>query len=68
MTYRVLYILAVFVGPYLSIGFVWTLADIVNGLMAFPNLIALFALSPIVAAETKDFIKRHQDWVVKSKK
>lgn len=68
LTYRVLYILAVFVGPYLSIGFVWTLADIVNGLMAFPNLIALFALSPIVAAETKDFIKRHQDWVVKNKK
>ena len=57
MTYRVLYILAVFVGPYLKAGFVWTLADIVNGLMAFPNLVALFALSGVVAAETKVFIK-----------
>ena len=57
MTYRVLYILAVFVGPYLKAGFVWTLADIVNGLMAFPNLVALFALSGIVAAETRAFVK-----------
>lgn len=56
MTFRVLYILAVFCGPYLKVSFVWTLADIVNGLMAFPNLIALFALSPVVAKETKDYI------------
>lgn len=59
MTYRVLYILAVFVGPYLTVSFVWTLADIVNALMAFPNLVALFALNGVVAAETKDFIKRN---------
>ena len=58
-TYRILYILAVFVGPYLKVDFVWTLSDIVNGLMAFPNLVALFALSGVVKAETKDFIKRH---------
>ena len=58
MTYRVLYIAAVFVGPYLKADFVWTLADIVNALMAFPNLIALFALSGIVAAETKSYISR----------
>lgn len=58
LTYRVLYIAAVFVGPYLDVAFVWTLADIVNGLMAFPNLVALFALSGVVSAETKDFIKR----------
>lgn len=58
-SYRVLYILAVFVGPYLKADFVWTLSDIVNGLMAFPNLIALFALSGVVKTETKDFIQRH---------
>ena len=58
MTYRVLYILAVFVGPYLKVDFVWTLADIVNGLMAFPNLVALFALSGVVAAETKCYIQK----------
>lgn len=58
MTYRVLYILAVLVGPYLTVSFVWTLADIFNGLMALPNIIALFALSGVVAAETKSYFKR----------
>lgn len=58
LTYRVLYILAVLVGPYLSLSFVWTLADIVNGLMAFPNLVALFSLSGVVAAETKSYIQK----------
>lgn len=58
MTFRFLYIAAVFMGPYLNVSFVWTLADIVNGLMAFPNLIALFALSGVVAAETKSYMKR----------
>lgn len=61
MTFRLLYILAVFCGPYLNVSFVWTLADIVNGLMAFPNLIALFALSGVVAAETKSYINRIKD-------
>lgn len=58
LTFRFLYIAAVFLGPYLNVSFVWTLADIVNGLMAFPNLIALFALSGVVAAETKSYMKR----------
>lgn len=58
LTYRVLYILAVFMGPYLNVSFVWTLADIVNALMAFPNLIALFSLSGVVAAETKAYIQK----------
>ena len=56
--FRYLYILAVFVGPYLTVSIVWDIADIFNGLMAFPNLIALFALSGIVANETKEYFKR----------
>ena len=51
--YRWLYILAVLIGPFLTVSAVWTLADIMNGLMALPNLIALIALSGVVAAETK---------------
>lgn len=43
--YRWLYILAVFMGPYMTVSAVWTIADIFNGLMALPNMIALFALS-----------------------
>ncbi|MBU5474168.1 alanine/glycine:cation symporter family protein [Roseburia sp. MSJ-14] len=56
--YRWLYILAVFVGPYMTIKAVWTLADIFNGMMAFPNMIAIFALSGVVVKETKDFFQK----------
>jgi AGCS family alanine or glycine:cation symporter len=55
--YRWLYILAVFIGPYMTVAAVWTIADIFNGLMALPNMIALFALSGIVAKETKTFFE-----------
>lgn len=58
--YRFVYIAAVFVGPYLTVSCVWTFADIFNGLMALPNLIALFALSGVVSAETAKFIKKHK--------
>ena len=57
--YRWIYILAVFTGPYMTVSAVWTIADIFNGLMAIPNMIALFALSGVVVKETKDFFARH---------
>lgn len=60
MTYKWLYIVAVFIGPYLTVSEVWTIADIVNGLMAFPNVIALILLSGVVARETKDYIGRYK--------
>lgn len=56
--YRWLYILAVLIGPFLTVSAVWTIADIFNGLMAIPNLIALLALSGIVVAETKSYFDR----------
>ena len=58
--YRWLYILAVFIGPYMTVSAVWTIADIFNGLMAFPNLIALVALSGVVVAETRNYFERHK--------
>lgn len=60
--FRYVYIAAVFIGPYLTVAAVWNIADIFNGLMAFPNLIALFALSGIVGKETRQYFKekRHQ--------
>lgn len=57
--YRWLYILAVFIGPYMTVSAVWTIADIFNGLMAFPNLIALVALSGVVVAETKKYFNKN---------
>lgn len=56
--YRWLYIAAVFIGPYMTIEAVWGIADIFNGLMAVPNMIALIALSGVVAAETRSYFKR----------
>lgn len=56
--YRWLYIAAVFIGPYLTVKAVWTVADIFNGLMALPNIIALLALSGVVAKETKSYFDR----------
>lgn len=56
--YRWLYILAVFIGPYMTIKAVWTLADIFNGMMALPNMIAIFALSGVVVKETREFFKK----------
>lgn len=56
--YRWLYIAAVFVGPYLTVAAVWTIADIFNGLMAIPNIIALLALSGIVGKETKAYFDK----------
>ncbi len=57
--YRWIYIFAVFIGPYMTVSAVWTIADIFNGLMALPNMIALFALNGVVVAETKKFFEKH---------
>jgi AGCS family alanine or glycine:cation symporter len=54
--YRVLFTAIILPGALLNLEVVWTLSDIANGLMAFPNLIALFALSPVVLSETRDFL------------
>ncbi len=59
--YRWLYILAVFIGPFLTVSAVWTIADIFNALMALPNLVAILALSGVVAAETRSYFKRLSD-------
>ena len=57
--YRWLYILAVAIGPYMTISAVWTIADITNGLMAIPNCISLIVLSGIVAKETKAYFDKY---------
>ena len=59
--YRFLYVAVVFVGPYLTVSVVWGLADTFNGLMAFPNLVALILLSPVVWKVTKDFLQRQKN-------
>lgn len=56
--YRWLYILCIFIGPYMTVAAVWNIADIFNALMAFPNLVALLALSGVVARETKEYFSQ----------
>lgn len=63
--YRWVYIAAVFIGPYLAVEAVWNLADIFNGLMAIPNVIAIIMLSGVISSETKDYFKRLNEGKIK---
>lgn len=60
MGYRILYIAAIFIGPFMTVEAVWTIADIFNALMALPNLVAVLTLSGVVVAETRSYLKRIQ--------
>ena len=53
--YRVVFTLIIASASFLKLESIWALADISNGLMAFPNLIALVLLSPVVVQETKKY-------------
>ena len=55
--YRVVFVVMVVLGGFIELDMVWIIADIVNALMALPNLIALLVLSPVVVAETKKYFK-----------
>ena len=59
MVYRILYIVAVAIGPYFTVTTVFDIADIFNGLMAIPNCIALIVLSGVVAKETKAYFDKY---------
>ncbi|HEL0739029.1 alanine/glycine:cation symporter family protein [Streptococcus equi] len=56
--FRLIFVVMVGLGGFLKLELIWILADIVNGLMALPNLIALLALSPVVIFETRAYFKR----------
>jgi len=60
MPYRWAWVAAVMIGSVASLQAVWSFADIANGLMALPNLVSLIVLSPVVAAETRDYFSRPQ--------
>ena len=65
--YKVVYIAAVFIGPFVALKTVWAFADILNAMMALPNLIALIALSGVVVAESKSYFKRHPEFLAQNK-
>jgi AGCS family alanine or glycine:cation symporter len=53
--YRIVFVIFVAIGTFLKLETVWTLADLMNGLMAFPNLIGLLGLSTVIVAETNRY-------------
>ena len=55
--YRWLYIICVFIGPYMTVAAVWNIADIFNALMAIPNLICMLLLSGEIAKDIREFQK-----------
>lgn len=56
--FRLLFVFMVGLGGFLKLELIWIIADIVNGLMALPNLIALLALSPIIISETQRYFNK----------
>ncbi|HFI0171475.1 TPA: alanine/glycine:cation symporter family protein [Streptococcus suis] len=58
LPYRLVFVAMVALGGFLKLDLIWTIADIVNGLMALPNLIALLALSPIIIKETRQYFAK----------
>jgi len=56
LAYRIVYIVAAFVGSIASLSLVWNMADCMNALMAIPNLISLLLLSGVIARETRTYL------------
>jgi AGCS family alanine or glycine:cation symporter len=56
MPYRILWVIAAFVGSVASLAFVWDFADAMNAMMAIPNVIALVLLSGVIVAETREYL------------
>ena len=55
MVYKWVFVAVIIIGTMLELNTVWGIADTLNGLMAIPNLIAVFALSPVIIKTTKEF-------------
>lgn len=63
LPYRIIFIALVAVGPFLSLDLIFIIADIVNGMMAFPNLIGLIGLRKVVIKETEDYFQQLKEEV-----
>ena len=59
LPYRILFTIFVFVGSVVQLELVWKFSDVMNGLMAVPNLIGLLGLSSIIVYETRDYFDNH---------
>jgi alanine or glycine:cation symporter, AGCS family len=60
LPYRLLFVVAAFMGSIYTLDFVWLLSDVMNGLMALPNLVGLLLLSGVITAETRNYFERQR--------
>ena len=54
--YRLVFLVVLFIGAVANLDLVWSFADLMNGLMAFPNLISVLLLSGVIVAETRHYL------------
>ena len=59
--YKLLWVISVFFGSIMELNFIWNCADLLNGLMAIPNIVAVLLLSNIIVEETKKYSGSHID-------
>lgn len=60
-SYKILWIAGIFLGSLVELSIIWNFADILNGLMAIPNIVAVLLLSGTIARETKKYAGKHID-------
>ncbi len=61
LTYKIIWLCAIFAGSLAELNLIWDIADILNGLMAIPNIVAVLLLSGMIAKETKKYSGKHID-------
>ena len=59
MVYKILWVIGVFVGSLVELNLIWNIADLLNGLMAIPNIFAVLFLSKVIVDETKKYSGKH---------
>lgn len=62
--YKIIFIVFIAIGPFMSLEFIFILADIVNGCMALPNLIGLIGLRKEIIVETQAYFKKDKDSII----
>ena len=59
LVYKILWVVSVFIGSVAKLNLVWNIADLMNGLMAIPNIFAVLFLSGVIREETDKYSGNH---------
>lgn len=61
LVYKIIWVAGIFAGSLTELKFIWNIADILNGLMSIPNIVAVLFLSGVIASETKKYAGKRID-------